>query len=85
MGSSLYVKARKAQENKQKESVLPSAIKIHLDELEKDLSGSMGRKVKIAHKGKKGKIELEYYNSDDLEILLQALKKLGGKESSTHE
>ena len=73
------------QENKQKKSVLPSVIKMHLDELEKDLSGSLGRKVKIAHKGKKGKIELEYYNSDDLETLLQALKELGGKESSTHE
>lgn len=72
-------------EDKPKKSPLPNDIKLYLDELEKDLSGSLGRKVKIAHKGKKGKIELEYYNSDDLENLLQALRELGGKESFTHE
>ena len=53
-------------------------IQLYLDVLEKDLSGSLGRKVKIAHKGKKGRIELEYYGEDDLELLLTALKCMGG-------
>ena len=53
-------------------------IQIYLDALEKDLSGLLGRKVKIAHKGKKGKIELEYYGDDDLELLLEALKTMRG-------
>ena len=53
-------------------------IQIYLDELQKDLSGLLGRKVKIAHKGKKGKIELEYYSDDDLESLLAALKSMRG-------
>ena len=53
-------------------------IALYLGELEKDLSGALGRKVKIAHKGKKGKIELEYYGDEDLEILLAALKSMRG-------
>ena len=53
-------------------------IALYLGELEKDLSGTLGRKVKIAHKGKKGKIELEYYGDEDLEILLAALKSMRG-------
>ena len=53
-------------------------IALYLGELEKDLSGSLGRKVKIAHKGKKGKIELEYYGDEDLEVLLAALKSMRG-------
>lgn len=51
-------------------------ISLYLGELEKDLSGRLGRKVKIAHKGKKGKIELEYYDSQDLEGLLALLQGL---------
>ena len=53
-------------------------IRIYLDALEKDLASSLGRKVKIAHKGNKGKIELEYYGDEDLELLLTALKCLRG-------
>ena len=53
-------------------------IALYLGEAEKKLSGYLGRKVKIAHKGKKGRIELEYYNADDLEVLLQALESMGG-------
>ena len=45
---------------------------------EKDLSGRLGRKVRISHKGKKGRIELEYYNEQDLEALLQQLRDGGG-------
>ena len=53
-------------------------LKLYLEELERDLSGSLGRKVKIAHKGKKGRIELEYYGDEDLELLLDALKSMRG-------
>ena len=54
-------------------------LSLYLGELEKDLSGRLGRKVKIAHRGKKGKIELEYYNSQDLEALLALLQSLHGE------
>ncbi len=49
---------------------------LYLGELEKDLSGRLGRKVKIAPKGKKGRIELEYYDDQDLESLLTLLQTL---------
>ena len=53
-------------------------LSLYLGELEKDLSGRFGRKVKIAHRGKKGRIELEYYDSQDLEGLLALLQGLQG-------
>ena len=56
-------------------------LSLYLGELEKDLTGRLGRKVTIAHKGKKGRIELEYYNEQDLEALLsllQGLRSRGG-------
>ena len=51
-------------------------LSLYRGELEKDLSGRLGRKVKIAHRGKKGRIELEYYNEQDLEALLELLQRL---------
>ena len=54
------------------------SLSLYLGELEKDLSGRLGRKVKIAHRGKKGRIELEYYDSQDLEGLLALLQGLQG-------
>ena len=59
-------------------------LSLYLGELEKDLSGRLGRKVKIAHKGKKGKIELEYYNDQDLEALLALLQRMNGEGGSLH-
>ena len=49
---------------------------------EKDLSSRFGRKVHIINGKKKGKIELEYYNTDDLNLLLEVLEQLpaSGKE-----
>jgi ParB family chromosome partitioning protein len=57
-------------------------LRLYLGELEKDLTGRLGRKVKIAHKGKKGRIELEYYNDQDLESLLALLQGLNVREAS---
>ena len=57
---------------------LSDDIALYLGEAEKKLSGSLGRKVKISHKGKKGRIELEYYDPEDLEVLLMALEHMGG-------
>ena len=69
------------KEKKEKPKETGPDLSLYLGELEKDLTGRLGRKVKIAHKGKKGKIELEYYNDQDLEALLallQSLKTQGG-------
>ena len=52
--------------------------RIYLDEIEKNLSTRWGRKVSIAAGRKKGKIELEYYDLDDLEHLLSLLESIKG-------
>lgn len=44
--------------------------------LERDLTKSLGRKVRLISGKKKGKIELEYYGNDDLERLIAVLGKL---------
>lgn len=45
----------------------------YVGEVEKKLSNRLGRKVKITLGGKTGKIEIEYYGSDDFEQLCDAL------------
>ena len=60
-------------------------IALYLGELEKSLSSNLGRKVTISHHGKKGKIQLEYYNSEDLEALLGLLNTLHGEEATHYE
>ena len=39
----------------------------------------LGRKVTISHHGKKGRVQLEYYNNEDLEALLSLLNTLHGE------
>ena len=58
---------------------------IYLRAAEKDLSDRFGRKVNIINGKKKGKIELEYYNTDDLNRLLEVLEGLpsSGKGGGT--
>ncbi len=51
----------------------------YLADLEKSLSGNLGRKVHIVHGRKKGRIELEYYDEQDLEDLLAMLGHLKGR------
>ena len=49
----------------------------YLADTEKQLTTSLGRRAQIRDGGKKGKIELEYYGSDDREALIAALLQLG--------
>ena len=53
-------------------------IAMYLAEIEKTLASRYGRKVRIVDKGNKGRIELEYYNIDDLDALLAALEQTKG-------
>ena len=52
--------------------------KIYRDDAAKELSGRLGRKVSIIHGAKKGKVELEYYDDDDLTSLLDLLEQVKG-------
>ena len=77
----------KALQKEKKDKPQPDGpdLSLYLGELEKDLSGRLGRKVKISHKGKKGRIELEYYNDQDLEGMLALLQTLNRGEVPSHE
>ena len=76
----------KALQKEKKEKAKPEGpdLSLYQRELEKDLSGRLGRKVKIAHKGKKGRIELEYYNEQDMEALLALLQHLNGEGGAVY-
>ena len=51
---------------------------MYLADVEKNLASRYGRKVRIVDKGNKGRIELEYYNIEDLDALLAALEQRKG-------
>ena len=72
------VKTIQKQQERPKEKVRDE-ISLYLGELEKSLSGRLGRKVTISHHGKKGKVQLEYYSSEDLEVLLTLLDQQHGE------
>ena len=50
-----------------------------ISSLEEKLIRNLGTKVRILHKGKKGKIEIEYYSLDELDRLLDILMGDGGQ------
>ena len=65
----------------EKEEAPPAAapgpdLTIYLREAEKSLATRFGRKVNIINGKKKGKIELEYYDPEDLNTLLELLEQL---------
>ncbi|MGA2192598.1 MAG: ParB/RepB/Spo0J family partition protein [Nitrospirota bacterium] len=43
--------------------------------LEDELKRKLGTKVRIRHKGRRGRIEIEYYSDDELERLLELLRR----------
>ena len=55
----------------------PVSLKVdYVAECEKKLSKHLGRGVKLVSGKKKGRVELEYYDSEDLQVLIDALLKL---------
>jgi ParB family chromosome partitioning protein len=58
-----------------KKQKTPQTKDAHIAELEDSLRKKLGTRVAIHHKsGNKGKIEIDYYNLDDLERLLDILR-----------
>ena len=62
------------QKEKKEKPQEDNVLSIYLADIEKNLGSQLGRKVHIQHKGKKGKVELEYYSEDDLDALLRLLQ-----------
>ncbi|WP_186566855.1 ParB/RepB/Spo0J family partition protein [Lawsonibacter celer] len=60
----------------------PSALDLtlYLKEAEKSLAARLGRKVNIISGRRKGKVELEFYNTDDLTALLDLLEQISPKQ-----
>lgn len=62
------------QKEKKEKPQEDNVLSIYLADIEKNLGSQLGRKIHIQHKGKKGKVELEYYSEDDLDALLRLLQ-----------
>ncbi len=63
-------------EPKEAKKTEESPLGLYLREAEENLGSRLGRRVKIAHGRRRGKIELEYYGQDDLDALLAALERV---------
>lgn len=50
-------------------------LKAQLKEIQKDLQSYLGTKVKVSTGKNKGKLEIEYYDMNELERLIQLIKK----------
>lgn len=77
--SAKILAAMEKQEQPQEQPDTDEIIVNYISETEKQLTSSMGRKVLIKDKRRRGKIEIEYYGKDDREALIEALMKLGSK------
>ena len=75
--------AAQAEQPEQPPAPAQPDITIYIQAAERELSARFGRKVHILNGKKKGKIELEYYSTEDLNTLLETLQKLphSGKEA----
>lgn len=62
----------KTHEEKPKKN---DVYKIELERISQSLEQFLGTKVKLSGNSKKGKIEIEYYGNDDLERLLELIKR----------
>ena len=60
----------RAMQAPEKPPVPKSDVQMYLEQTEQELSQTLGRRVRISHKGKRGSITLEYYDNDDLEGLI---------------
>ena len=61
---------------KEKKPRPDDGTRLYIETAQKDLALRLGRKVTISNGRKKGKLELEYYNVDDLNDLLEQLGRL---------
>ena len=62
--------------NQEEKPVKPKPFVDYTKEVENRLSRSLGRKVKIVAGRKRGRLEIDYYDPDDLEVVIDALESL---------
>ena len=70
------ISGRTKQVEEQNKSAKELEKRIYLEKLEEKISSKLGRKAILSAKGRKkdaGKLEIEYYSTDDLEALLEII------------
>lgn len=67
-----------ARNTKEKSTAKPKPERKSADEkrVEEDLKNALGTRVSINRKGRKGKIEIEFYSGEELERLIELLKSI---------
>lgn len=78
----LAARLAKAQSAPKREEE-PSAVSVdYVREVERELENALGRKVKLVDGRKKGKIEIEFYGSEDREKLIENLRLFSSLRST---
>ncbi len=67
------IKSLLQTKKEKKKTHMDEELRRYLSALEKKLSKSLGTKVTICNKKNRGKIEIEYYNSDDFERIMNLI------------
>lgn len=67
------IKSLLKEKKEKKKNPVDEELKRYLTTLEKKLSDSLGTKVTISSKKDRGKIEIEYYNNDDFERIMNLI------------
>lgn len=76
---------KRLQQEKQEKPAKKHPTVDYVAEAERSLSDTLGRACHIAHGRKKGRVEIEYYGTDDLNDLLDALALLKLKRRDTEK
>ncbi len=69
---------RMKRERKENPAKLPDSTSIQLAHLATELSQGFGTKVNIVQRGSRGKVEIEFYSPDDLNRLVELLRRPSG-------
>ncbi len=68
---------RRLSSKEKKKPDIPGAEEFYFSSLAEELSRQLGTKVRISRRGEKGKLEIEFYNNDDLDRLIGVLNRDG--------
>ncbi len=68
-----FIKSLLAEKKPKKKNPVDEELCRYLTTIEKKLSNSLGTKVKIQNKKNRGKIEIEYYNNEDFERIMNKI------------
>lgn len=68
-----FIKSLLSEKKPKKKNPVDEELRRYLATIEKKLSNSLGTKVKIQNKKNRGKIEIEYYNNEDFERIMNKI------------